>query len=69
MERRLSKAASQKSGSRRLWGICKPIFGACILERQSESVSQSSRRGYSNLGHKENFVDFLEKIMPIWRRG
>lgn len=51
MKGRLSETAGQKSRSRGFLGICESIFRACILEGQSESVSQSNRRRYGDLSH------------------
>lgn len=48
----LSETAGQKGRSRGFLSICKSIFGACILEGESESVSQSSRRRYGDLSHE-----------------
>lgn len=54
MKGRLSETAGQKSRSRGFLGICKSIFGTCILERQSKSVSQSNRGRYGDLSHQES---------------
>lgn len=69
MNGRLSETAGQKGKSSGFLGICKSIFGACILEGQSESVSQSNRRCYGDLSHQESLADVPGDVWISRRDG